>query len=71
MKKTLCLLFVAWAGAAVGAYAQETPSKTALANPITASEKGAYGYISGVVVAAAERLAKVAGLRIVFTSSWS
>ena len=57
MKKTLCLLFVAWAGAAVGAYAQETtPSKTALANPITASEKGAYGYISGVVVAAAEKM---------------
>ncbi|HEX3684524.1 MAG TPA: DinB family protein [Bryobacteraceae bacterium] len=56
MKKTLCLLFVAWAGAAVGAYAQETPSKTAPANPISTSEKGAYGYISGIVVAAAEKM---------------
>lgn len=58
MKKTLCILFTA---AAVACFAQEAPppasaQATAPANPISTSEKGVYGYISGMVVAAAEKM---------------
>lgn len=58
MNKTLCVLFAAVVGAAVAAFAQETPAAAtpAPANPISASEKGVYGYISGTVVAAAEKM---------------
>lgn len=58
MNKTFCFLFAAWAASAVVAFAQETPAATqaAPANPISASEKGVYGYISGMVVAAAEKM---------------
>ena len=55
MKKTFCFLLTAWAGLAVIAFAQETPT-TAPANPISASEKGLYGFVSGAVVAAAEKM---------------
>src|ERR1700761_2094249 len=59
MKKTICFLLVACVGAAVGAYAQETPAAapaTAPVNPISTTEKGIYRYISGEVVAAAEKM---------------
>lgn len=57
MNKTLCVLFAAVVGAAV-TFAQETPAAAAgaPANPISASEKGVYGYVSGIVVAAAEKM---------------
>lgn len=54
MKKTFCFLLAALASASFAAFAQETPA--APANPITASEKGVYGYISGEVIAAAEQM---------------
>lgn len=52
--KTLCFLFAAFASASMVAFAQETPG--APANPMTASEKGIYGYISGQVIAGAEEM---------------
>lgn len=59
MEKTLCFLFAALVAAPVAAFAQETPATAqaqAPANPISMSEKGVYGYISGLVVAAAEKM---------------
>jgi uncharacterized damage-inducible protein DinB len=59
LKKTLCILF---AVAVVAGFAQETTPPTpaattpAPANPISTSEKGVYGYMSGMVVAAAEKM---------------
>ena len=49
MTKTLCLLFAA---VAVTLQAQDTTP----ANPISASEKGVYGFMIGAVVAAAEKM---------------
>jgi uncharacterized damage-inducible protein DinB len=61
LKKTLCILMAACASAAVVACAQEgAPAAqapaTAPANPISASEKGIYSYVSREVVAAAEKM---------------
>ena len=59
MKKTFCILFTAFLGIAAAAFAQETPATapaTPPANPISTSEKGVYGYISSMVVAAAEKM---------------
>lgn len=53
MKKGLCFVFIALAAAPVAVLAQEP---TALANPISASEKGFYTLVSGEVVAAAEKM---------------
>jgi len=50
----LCFMLVALTAASVAAFAQETP--TLPANPISASEKGFYGLVSGWVVAAAQKM---------------
>lgn len=58
VKKELCLLFAVVTIAPVSLLAQassETPA-TAPANPITASEKGLYSFISDAVVRAAEKM---------------
>ena len=54
MNKRLCCVLVALMVTCVGVLAQ-TPA-TATPNPITASEKGFYGVVSGEVVAAAEKM---------------
>jgi uncharacterized damage-inducible protein DinB len=54
LKKQLCFMLAAWAAASVAALAQTPPA--APANPITASEKGVYTFISGFVIAAAEKM---------------
>lgn len=57
MNKTFCILLASLAGASIAAFAQQTPAApTAPANPVSTSEKGVYGYISGMVVAAAEKM---------------
>lgn len=58
MKKKFCLMFailMAFSGAVFG---QEKPQPQAAppANPITASEKGLYSFISGAVVGAAQKM---------------
>ena len=50
----LCFVLAALTAASIAAFAQETP--TAPANPISASEKGFYGIVSGYVVAAAQKM---------------
>lgn len=55
MNKTLCFLFAAVAGIPIAVFAQESPS-AAPANPIAASEKAVYGHLSGIVIAAAEKM---------------
>lgn len=54
MNKRLCCVLVALMVTCVGVFAQ-TPA-TATPNPITASEKGFYGLVSGEVIAAAEKM---------------
>ena len=54
MNKRLCCVLVALMGTCVAGLAQ-APA-TAPANPITASEKGFYGVVSGEVIAAAEKM---------------
>jgi uncharacterized damage-inducible protein DinB len=54
MNKRFCCMHVALMVTCVGVLAQ-TPA-TATPNPITASEKGFYGVVSGEVVAAAEKM---------------
>jgi uncharacterized damage-inducible protein DinB len=54
MKKRLCFVAVGLTAACVAAFAQE--QSTAPANPITASEKGFYGVVSGEVIAAAVKM---------------
>lgn len=54
VKKTLCFLFAALTAIPIAVLAQESPA--APANPIATSEKGVYGYISGLVIAAAEKM---------------
>lgn len=54
MNKRLCLALVALA-APVALLAQEPPA-AAPSNPISASEKGFYGLVSGEIIAAAEKM---------------
>lgn len=54
MKKTLCCLFAVLASGSIAVFAQETPAGPA--NPITSSEKGFYGLVSGEVISAAEQM---------------
>src|ERR1700733_13043425 len=54
MKKRLCFVAVGLTAACVAVFAQE--QSTAAANPITASEKGFYGVVSGEVIAAAVKM---------------
>ncbi|MBV9758929.1 MAG: DinB family protein [Acidobacteriaceae bacterium] len=54
MKKTFCFVFAALASASLSAFAQETAGGPA--NPITASEKGIYGYIAAEVIGGAEQM---------------
>ena len=54
MNKRLCSALVALMASCVAVLAQ-TPA-TALPNPITASEKGFYGVVSGEVIAGAEKM---------------
>jgi uncharacterized damage-inducible protein DinB len=58
VKKTLCCLLAAVMLIPVGLYAQEKSQAPASppANPITASEKGIYSFISGSVVRAAQKM---------------
>jgi uncharacterized damage-inducible protein DinB len=54
VKRRLYWAIAALATAPIGILAQETPA--APVNPISASEKGLYGFVSGVVVGAAEKM---------------
>jgi uncharacterized damage-inducible protein DinB len=54
VKKRLYFAIAALAAAPVAVLAQEAPA--APANPISASEKGVYGFVSGVVVGAAAKM---------------
>ncbi len=54
MTKRLCLVVAALAALPIAIPAQE--SSQAPANPITASERGFYGLVSGYVIAAAEKM---------------
>jgi uncharacterized damage-inducible protein DinB len=54
VKRRLYLAIAALATAPVAVLAQETPA--APVNPISASEKGVYGFVSRVVVGAAEKM---------------
>ena len=58
VNKKVCFVLVALMAAPITVFAQETPSASAAppANPISASEKGIYGFIGGMVVAAAEKM---------------
>jgi uncharacterized damage-inducible protein DinB len=58
VNKKLCLLFVAWMTLSAALLAQEKPQAQAAppANPITASEKGLYSFVSGAVVGAAQKM---------------
>jgi uncharacterized damage-inducible protein DinB len=58
VNKKLCLLFVAWMAVPAALLAQEKPQAQAAppANPITASEKGLYSFVSGAVVGAAQKM---------------
>ena len=58
MKKTICFVLGAMMALPVAVLAQQTPTAPAAppANPISASEKGIYQFISGNVVAAAEEM---------------
>jgi uncharacterized damage-inducible protein DinB len=55
VNKKLCFVFVVLMAAPLALFAQESPA-AAPANPITTSEKGLYGYVSGEVVAAAAKM---------------
>jgi uncharacterized damage-inducible protein DinB len=55
MKIRVCLMLVALTAASVAAFAQEAPAAMP-PNPISASEKGFYGIVSGWVVAAAQKM---------------
>src|SRR5581483_12073007 len=54
MNARFCFALVALAATPIGLFAQEAPA--APANPISASEKGLYGVVSGQVVGAAEKM---------------
>ncbi len=54
MKKRLCSVLVLLAAAPVAVLAQEAAAPPA--NPISASEKGFYSLVSGVVIAAAQKM---------------
>jgi len=54
VKNRLYFAIAALAAVPVAVLAQEVPA--APANPISASEKGVYGFVSGVVVGAAEKM---------------
>lgn len=57
MKKKVCFVLVALMAAPIVVLAQEASSTAmAPANPISTSEKGIYGFISGFAVAAAEKM---------------
>ena len=58
MKKRLCFVFAALVAVPVALLGQEKPQAQAVApaNPITASEKGFYSFVSGAVIAAAEKM---------------
>ncbi len=57
MKKKLCMLaaLIVIPGALVGQEKSQTPA-TPPANPITASEKGFYSFVSGAVIGAAQKM---------------
>jgi uncharacterized damage-inducible protein DinB len=58
VNKKLCLVLVAWMAVPAALLAQEKPAAQAAppANPITASEKGLYSFVSGAVVGAAQKM---------------
>jgi uncharacterized damage-inducible protein DinB len=56
MNKKLGSVLVALMATCVSVLAQTPATTTALPNPITSSEKGFYGVVSGEVVAAAEKM---------------
>ena len=58
MRKALCFVFAALVAVPGALLAQEkAPAQAAPpANPITASEKGIYGFVSGAVIRAAEKV---------------
>jgi uncharacterized damage-inducible protein DinB len=56
MNKRLCTVLVAWMATCVTVLAQAPAPAVAPPNPITASEKGFYGVVSGEVIAAAEKM---------------
>ncbi|HUE44348.1 MAG TPA: DinB family protein [Candidatus Sulfotelmatobacter sp.] len=57
MNKKLCFVFAAWMAVPVALLAQEkSPPAAPPANPITASEKGFYSFVSTAVVGAAEKM---------------
>ena len=58
MNKRLCFVFAALMAVPVALLGQEKSQAPATppANPITASEKGFYGFVSGAVVGAAEKM---------------
>lgn len=58
MKRKLCAVFAGCMAVPVALLAQQAPqaSPAAPANPITASEKGLYSFVSGAVIAAAQKM---------------
>ena len=58
MNKRLCFAFAALLAVPVALFGQEKSQAQAgpLANPITASEKGLYSFVSGAVIAAAQKM---------------
>ena len=58
MKKRLCLVFAAWMAIPVALLGQEKSQAQAAppANPITASEKGLYSFVSNAAVGAAQKM---------------
>jgi uncharacterized damage-inducible protein DinB len=58
VKKRLCFVFAAWMAIPVALLGQEKSQSQAAppANPITASEKGLYSFVSNAVVGAAQKM---------------
>ena len=58
MKKSFCAVLAGCISLPVVLLSQQAPSAapTAPANPITLSEKGLYGFISGAVIGAAQKM---------------
>jgi uncharacterized damage-inducible protein DinB len=58
VKKRLCLVFAAWMAIPVALLGQEKSQAQAAppANPITASEKGLYSFVSNAAVGAAQKM---------------
>ncbi len=56
MNRRLCFALAGFMTLSGAVLAQETPQAAAPANPITTSDKGVYSFVSGAIVAAAQKM---------------